>query len=63
MAINMENYNNIIDDPLKDINWSYYWKKGLLKLPKSNGGKDWDEIAQKFKKWMEKDHYPRKTLK
>lgn len=58
----MENYSNIIEDPINDINWSYYWKKGLSELPPSNGSKDWDNIAQKFKKWMEKDDYPEKLL-
>jgi ubiquinone/menaquinone biosynthesis C-methylase UbiE len=62
MAINMENYSKIIEDPLSDINWSHYWKKGLLELPESNGSKDWDNIAPKFKKWMEKDDYPEKLL-
>jgi ubiquinone/menaquinone biosynthesis C-methylase UbiE len=58
----MENYNKIIEDPLNDIKWSYYWKKGLLELPPSNESKDWDNIAKKFKKWMEKDDYPEKLL-
>ncbi len=54
--------NNRINDPLNDINWSYYWQKELKELPPSNKSKDWDNIAEKFKKWMKKDDYPEKLL-
>jgi SAM-dependent methyltransferase len=50
------------NDPLNDINWSYYWQKELEELPPSNKSKDWDNIAKKFKKWMKKDDYPEKLL-
>ncbi len=58
----MEKHYNNIKDPLNDINWSYYWQKELKELPPSNKSKDWDDIAQKFKKWMKKDDYPKKLL-
>jgi len=50
------------NDPLNDINWSYYWQKELEELPPSNKSKDWDNIAKKFNKWMKKDDYPEKLL-
>lgn len=53
---------NNMDDPLNDINWQYYWEKELKNLPSNNKSKDWDNIAKKFEKWMEKDDYPEKVL-
>lgn len=59
----MEEHHNKIEDPLNDINWSYYWQKELKELPKPNKSKDWDNVAEKFRKWMKKDDYPDKLLK
>lgn len=59
----MKDNSHIINDPLHDIDWSYYWKRDLKSLPSSNKSKDWDDISEKFKKWMEKDDYPEKLLK
>lgn len=54
--------SQMLDDPLHDIDWSYYWKRDLNSLPQHNKSKNWDNIAQKFKEWMEKDDYPERLL-
>lgn len=51
-----------VDDPLKSIDWQYFWEKELKELPSHNQSKNWDGIAKKFRKWMEKDDYPEKLL-
>ncbi len=51
-----------LEDPLKDVDWSYYWKKDLKSLPSTTKDKKWDNIAEKFRGWMEKDDYPGKLL-
>lgn len=51
-----------VDDPLKSIDWQYHWEKELKELPSHNQSKNWDGIAKKFRKWMEKDDYPEKLL-
>ena len=54
--------SQILENPLQDIDWPYYWKRDLKSLPQHNKKKNWDNIASKFKKWMEKDDYPERLL-
>jgi ubiquinone/menaquinone biosynthesis C-methylase UbiE len=57
-----ENYDiDIPEDPVRDINWQHLWEKNFKRIPIQKE-KDWDKIAKKFRKWMEKDDYPEKLL-
>jgi ubiquinone/menaquinone biosynthesis C-methylase UbiE len=46
---------------IKDLDWDYIWKKELG-FKKIEDKKDWNDVADKFGKWIEKDDYPEKLL-
>lgn len=46
---------------MKTVDWEKLWQKELKNKPKVN--KNWDDIANKFGKWIEDDDYPEKLLK
>ena len=48
------------EENIEDIDWDYIWKKELGE--KKREKKDWNEIADKFGKWIEKYDYPIKLL-
>ncbi|MBX7076687.1 MAG: class I SAM-dependent methyltransferase [Methanobacteriaceae archaeon] len=52
-----------IEDKLSinDIDWDYIWKRELGDK-KPNNKKDWNDVAEKFGKWIAKDDYPEKLL-
>ena len=40
---------------MKTVDWEKLWQKELKNKPKVN--KNWDDIANKFGKWIEDDDY------
>ncbi len=45
---------------ISNINWDEIWKNELKDRPKIK--KDWNDVADKFGKWIEDDDYPTKLL-
>ena len=45
---------------MNNIDWEKIWQKELENKP--NHEKNWDNVADKFSKWIENDDYPEKLL-